>query len=53
MLEILLAASLSCGDAKELIGGLKRMPPDMKKELTEVIKSNTEAGCYERSEHNS
>ena len=53
MLEILLATSLSCGDSKELIEGLKRMPLEMKKELTEVIKTNTEAGCYERSEFNS
>ena len=53
MLEILLAASLSCGDSQELIEGLQRMPPEMKKELIEVIKTSTEAGCYERSEHNS
>ena len=55
MIEILLATALTCSDSKELVESIMSSGGDVldKHELIEVIKTNTELGCYEGSEHNS
>ena len=55
MIEFLIATALDCEGSQEL--GEKIMKSQQstidKHELIEVIKTNTEPGCYEGSEHNS
>ena len=55
MIEILLATALECEGSQELIEKVmgSQEPLINKHELIEVIKLNTEPGCYERSERNS
>ena len=55
MIEILLAAALDCEGSQELIERIMKSQQSTieKHELIEVLKTNTEPGCYERSEHNS
>ncbi len=55
MIEILLATALECEGSRELIQKVmkSREPLIDKHELIEVIRLNTEPGCYEGSEHNS
>ena len=55
MIEILLATALECEGSRELIQKVMKSPEPLidKHELIEVIKLNTELGCYEGSEHNS
>ena len=56
MIEILLASTLNCSDSQELVEKVMKKSYDSvlhKHELIEVIKANTEPGCYEGSEHNS
>ena len=53
MIELLLATALTCSDAQELIDKVSVSQGVDKHELIEVIKTNTEPGCYEGSEHNS
>ena len=55
MIEILLATALECEGSRELIQKVMKAPEPLidKHELIEVIKLNTELGCYEGSEHNS
>ncbi len=52
MMELLIAAALSCGDSKEVIESIMKSQQSTlsKHELIEVIKLNTESGCYEGSE---
>ena len=56
MIEILLATAINCSDSKELVENIMKKSTETvlyKHELIEVIKTNTEPGCYEGSEHNS
>ena len=56
MIELLLATALSCSDSKELVENVMKRSSETvlyRHELIEVIKANTELGCYEGSEHNS
>ena len=55
MIGFLLATALDCEGSQELIQKVmkSREPLIDKHELIEVIKTNTEPGCYEGSEHNS
>ena len=55
MIELLLATALSCSESKELVENIMESGESTldKHELIEVIKTNTETGCYEGSEHNS
>ena len=55
MIEILLATALECEGSRELIQKVMKSQESLidKHELIEVIKLNTELGCYEGSEHNS
>ena len=55
MVEFLLATALDCEGSQELIEKIMKSQESTidKHELIEVIKLNTELGCYEGSEHNS
>ena len=55
MIEILLATALDCEGSQELIEKIMKSQESTidKHELIEVIKLNTEPGCYEGSEYNS
>ena len=56
MMELILATALSCSESKELVNNIMTKTQDSvlyKHELIETIKTNTELGCYEGSEHNS
>ena len=55
MVEFLLATALDCEGSQELIEKIMKSQesPIDKHELIEVIKLNTEPGCYEGSERNS
>tara|TARA_B100001250_G_scaffold187940_1_gene161482 strand:+ start:467 stop:640 length:174 start_codon:yes stop_codon:yes gene_type:complete len=55
MIELLLATALDCEGSQELIEKIMKSQQSTlhKHELIEVIKTNTELGCYEGSEHNS
>ena len=47
-------ALLNCSEAAEVIQNLnERAPQDVREDLIETIKTNTETGCYEGSELNS
>ena len=54
-MEFLLATALNCSESKEVIQKIMASGQTIvdKHELIEVIKVNTEHGCYEGSEHNS
>ena len=49
MIPILLASTLSCSNAEVLIEkfNTSNVPQEQKVELVEVIKTNTEAGCWD------
>ena len=53
MIELLLATALTCSEAQELIDKVSVSPGVDRDAIIEVIKTNTEPGCYEGSEHNS
>ena len=55
MIELLLATALTCHESQEVIDSLRQYQTldEYKKDLIEVIKTNTEPGCYEGSERNS
>ena len=53
MIELLLATSLSCSEAQDLIRDVKKAKIEFKEDIIHTIKINTEAGCYEGSERNS
>ena len=55
MIEFLLATALECEGSRDLIERVMKSQDSMvdKHELIEVIKLNTEEGCYEGSERNS
>ena len=55
MIGFLLATALDCEGSQELVGKIMKSQQSTidKYELIEVIKTNTEPGCYEGSEHNS
>jgi hypothetical protein len=55
MIGILLATALDCEGSQELVEKIMKSQQSTidKHELIEVIKTNTEPGCYEGSEHNS
>ena len=55
MIGILLATALDCEGSQELVEKIMKSQQSTidKHELIEVIKTNTETGCYEGSEHNS
>ena len=55
MIEILLASALDCEGSQELVEKIMKSQQSTidKHELIEVIKTNTETGCYEGSERNS
>ena len=55
MIDILLASSLLvCEDSYRMVERISKSPQTPnKEELIEVIKENTEPGCYEGSERNS
>ena len=55
MIELILAAALSCSDSKEIVQNVMESGESVldKHEQIEVIKTNTEPGCYEASERNS
>jgi hypothetical protein len=55
MVEFLLATALDCEGSQELIEKIMKSQESTidKHELIEVIKLNTEPGCYEGSERNS
>ena len=53
MLELLLATALTCSEAQNLIEDVNKAQVSYKQDIIQTIKTNTEAGCYEGSEHNS
>ena len=53
MLELLLATALTCSEAQDLIYDVQRSQVEYKEDIIKTIKTNTETGCYEGSEHNS
>ena len=55
MIDLILATALSCSESKEVVQKIMESGQTTvdKHELIEVIKTNTEAECYEGSEHNS
>ena len=55
MIELLLATALDCEGSQELVEKIMKsqVPTIEKHELIEVIKTNTQPGCYEGSESNS
>ena len=55
MIELILATALTCSESTEVIESVKvsGQSDRDKQELIEVIKTNTEPGCYEGSERNS
>ena len=55
MIELIAAAAFACEDSKEVVESIIKSQESTltKNELIEVIKANTELGCYEGSEHNS
>ena len=53
MIELLLATTLTCSEAQELIDKVSVSPGVDMDSIIEVIKTNTEPGCYEGSQHNS
>ena len=55
MMELLIAAAFACEDSKEVVESIMKsqVPTIEKHELIEVIKTNTQPGCYEGSESNS
>ena len=55
MIEFLLATTLDCEGSQELVERIMKSQQSTidKHELIEVIKTNTEPGCYEGSERNS
>ena len=53
MIEFLLATVIGCSKAEDLILKVQQSRVEHQESIIEVIKSNTEPGCYEGSEHNS
>ena len=55
MIEFLIATALDCEGSQKLVEKIMKSQQSTidKHELIEVIKTNTEPGCYEGSEHNS
>ena len=55
MIDLILAAALSCSESKEIVQNVMESAESVldKHELIEVIKTNTEPECYEGSERNS
>jgi len=51
MIELLLATALSCSDAQDLIDDVQKAQTEYKEDIIKTIKTNTEEGCYEGSEH--
>ncbi len=52
MISFLLASVLSCSEATSLIESAKEsnLPQEDKGELVEVIKTNTELGCWDAND---
>ena len=50
MIELLLATALTCSEAQELIDKVNVSQGVDRDSIIEVIKTNTEPGCYEGSE---
>ena len=53
MIDFLLATAISCSESQELVDKIMNKSNETvsyKHELIEVIKTNTEPGCYEGSE---
>ena len=55
MIELIAAAAFACEDSKGVVESIMKSQEStlIKNELIEVIKLNTEPGCYEGSEYNS
>ena len=53
IIPFIFASALSCADAQDLITNVQESKVEFKEDLIEVIKTNTEVGCYEGSERNS
>ena len=55
MIELLLATALNCHESQEVVDSLRQYQTlsEYREELIEVIKTNTEPGCYEGSKRNS
>ena len=55
MMELLLATALTCHESQEVVDSLRQYQTlsEYREELIEVIKTNTEPGCYEGSKRNS
>ena len=55
MIEFLIATALDCEGSQKLVEKIMKsqVPTIEKHELIEVIKTNTQPGCYEGSERNS
>ena len=55
MIDLILATALNCSESKEIVQNIVESgQTDVDKhELIEVIKVNTQSGCYEGSELNS
>ena len=56
MIELLLATAITCSESQKIVKNIMENSAESvlyKHELIEVIKTNTEPGCYEGSEHNS
>jgi len=52
MIPILLASALSCPDAEDLIEKFnnRHVSEEQKVELIEVVKTNTELGCWDAND---
>ena len=54
MIELLLATAITCSESQKIVKNIMENSAESvlyKHELIEVIKTNTEEGCYEGSEH--
>ena len=53
MIELILATALTCSEAQDLIIDVTEAKIEYKEDIIKTIKTNTQSGCYEGSEHNS
>ena len=53
MIDLILATALTCSESQDLISNVTKAQIEHKEDIIKTIKTNTQSGCYEGSEHNS
>ena len=51
MIDLFLVTALSCSESQKIMENLRASRMENRDEIIEVLKTNTEEGCYERSKH--